>query len=407
MQGHTTSDTISVWFLFKDTKKAEITLTGPDNYNKTHKVKFNKKDTQAGFFPYTVTFEGLKERTIYNLMLRMDGKFHKVTYPVKTFAAEVTEYSFMTGACAFQAIGPEGVSAGKDTIFYPMAAMPTDFMLWLGDAFYYIAGEEMKLSSMMRRQVIQRILKPINLFLKSRPQYQIWDDHDYGPNDAGIEFKNKDISLMLHKKFWPNPYYGTDKLEGNFCHFSYGDSDFFLLDNRFYRTKDDAENRAILGDAQLNWLEERLKESKAVFKFIAIGNQVLNDKEKVGSYCDYPEEQKKLYDIINKNKIKGVIFLSGDRHHTELIKKDNIASYPLYDFTCSPLTSWPSPSMVDGTSSEIKNPYRVPGTLYVTFNWGIVYLSGEKGKRICTIRVYNEHAGEVWKYDIAQKELGY
>lgn len=52
-----------------------------------------------------------------------------------------------------------------------------------------------------------------------------------------------------------------------------------------------------------------------------------------------PEELNELLTAIEREKINGVLFLSGDRHHTELTKVSRAGTYPLYDLTSSPLTS--------------------------------------------------------------------
>jgi len=52
----------------------------------------------------------------------------------------------------------------------------------------------------------------VNHFLKAMPQYAIWDDHDYGPNDTDGNYAFKEQSLKLHKQFWANPSYGTGVL---------------------------------------------------------------------------------------------------------------------------------------------------------------------------------------------------
>jgi alkaline phosphatase D len=43
--------------------------------------------------------------------------------------------------------------------------------------------------------------------------------------------------------------------------------------------------------------------------------------------------------MILKEGIEGVIFLDGDRHHSEITKLEREGTYPLYDFTISSFTA--------------------------------------------------------------------
>ena len=48
------------------------------------------------------------------------------------------------------------------------------------------------------------------------------------------------------------------------------------------------------------------------------------------------------------------MFLSGDRHFTELLKVERPGTYPLYEFTSSPLTSrpWANPDAAEQQQSR-------------------------------------------------------
>ena len=105
----------------------------------------------------------------------------------------------------------------------------------------------------------------MSTFLNSKEQYAIWDDHDYGSNNSGADFKHKNSSLNVFQQFWPNPIH--EQL--NYYTFQKEDVQFFMLDDRFY--KDDT---LALGRQQLDWLIYHLRQSDATFKIIAIGNSL-------------------------------------------------------------------------------------------------------------------------------------
>ena len=96
----------------------------------------------------------------------------------------------------------------------------------------------------------------------------------------------------------------------------------------------------MLGEKQLNWLMESLVKSEATFKFIAVGSQFLNDAtNKECFYVEGNHERQTIIDFIEKYKIKGVVFITGDRHFTEFASYKNKDKIGFYEITSSPITS--------------------------------------------------------------------
>ena len=114
-------------------------------------------------------------------------------------------------------------------------------------------------------------------FLAALPQYATWDDHDYGWNDSDRKFPVKDSSIVIFKGFWPNPYPEKQTFAGNYFTFKYYDTEFFMVDDRWYRDPPGDTTGEFLGKDQLAWLKEKLLASTATFKFIVVGSQVLDD----------------------------------------------------------------------------------------------------------------------------------
>ena len=59
----------------------------------------------------------------------------------------------------------------------------------------------------------------------------------------------------------------------------------------------------------MQWLQNALLFSKAPFKIIVTGSQVLNPKNKYECMQEYPFEYNQLLNFLADKKIKGVIFL--------------------------------------------------------------------------------------------------
>jgi alkaline phosphatase D len=111
-------------------------------------------------------------------------------------------------------------------------------MMWGGDNFYYREPDWNTRTGMIHRNTHSRSIPEIQPLLGSVHHYAIWDDHDYGPNDADRSFWNKNMSLEMFKLFWANPNY---IFENEACTgtFQWNDVQFFMVDNRWFRTPND------------------------------------------------------------------------------------------------------------------------------------------------------------------------
>ncbi len=277
-----------------------------------------------------------------------------------------------------------------------------DMMLWLGDNIYMREVDWGSLSGMLYRYGHTRALPQLQPLLSSTHHYAAWDDHDFGPNDADASFSGSADARKAFSLFWANPYVGFEEGKGIATKIQWADVDFFLLDNRSYRSanKRKTGKRQMLGDDQIEWLLNALAYSNAPFKIIAIGGQTLNSVASFENYATFPEEREKLLAAIAAEQISGVIFLSGDRHHTVLSKMNREGTYPLYDLTVSPLTA----GIYEIRDSE-KNQYQVENTYYPNHNFALLNFSGPRNDRKMTINIISAQGTLVWQREILAKEL--
>ena len=152
----------------------------------------------------------------------------------------------------------------------------------------------------------------------------------------------------------------------------------------------------------MNWLKNALLYSNAPFKIIANGSQVLNPASPYDKLLDCPAEYYELMNFLAENKITGVLFMSGDRHHSEVIKVNRQGAYPLYDVTVSPLTA--------GThrfgGPEANNPYRVFG-LDEKQNYGKFSFTGARGQRKLTVEFFGVKGDKLGEWSVSESELKY
>ena len=359
-----------------------------------------------GIVSLTFDFTKLQPGHVYNVVVSIEGWKTQAKTSFRTqYDTNVKDFSFNTGSCALlctdwlRPVFP----GGKTDIFNTMRRHPADFMLWLGDNIYYLTSKEYKSQDamFMHNVKVRRSFVQYKNFLSSTPHYAIWDDHDFGPNDADSRWALKDSALAVFKSFWPNTYPEQPQFKGNYFSFRYYDAEFFMLDDRYFRDPVGDSSAHFLGETQMVWLKNKLQMSDAAFKFIAIGTQVLNDNKFGESYKQFPKERQELFDFLVKNNIKGVIFLTGDKHYTEICKKE-INGYPIIDLTCSPLTSPVLPRKLLGAYT---NATRIPGTDYGGHNYGRISVTGAPGDRSCTIEIHGRHGLKRRELVIRQSEL--
>ena len=286
-------------------------------------------------------------------------------------------------------------------IFESIAKQQPDVMLWLGDNTYLREVDWNTWKGICHRYTHTRALPEMQPLLASTHHYAIWDDHDFGPNDADRGFIHKDKTLKAFDLFWGNPTCGIPQAPGgNTSFFQWADMDFFLLDNRSFRSPNNCKTcePEILGKAQIDWLVEALITSRAPFKFVAIGGQVLNTATAYENYVNHHEaERNYLLKRIEDEGIRNVIFLTGDRHHTELSKMTNRAGYNIYDFTVSPLTSGSG-----GNASEA-NTNRVLNTFVNVRNFGTLEIFGTRTARQLKMSIFDSTGKELWSQTIASE----
>lgn len=300
---------------------------------------------------------------------------------------------------------PGNPYGGQFEILGRLAERRPDFMVWMGDNVYLREADWFTRTGIFYRYTHTRSLPELQPVLGGMHHYAIWDDHDYGPNDSDRSFRDKHLTLEAFRLFWGNPTVGLPGAGGGVTtRFQWQDVEFFLLDNRWFRSPNHRRTgpRTVLGEVQREWLIDALASSEAPFKFVVIGGQVLNPVARWEAYATFAEEREWLLRRLDEERIPGVLFLTGDVHHTLLTRLDRPGTYPLYDLTISPLTA--GVASVD-PSAPNPNHLVVPGTLLVERNFATVDVTGPRTDRQLTITVVDAEGRERWTRTIRAQDL--
>lgn len=401
-------------------KKVEVRYIDP--VSKIQRSVTYKGELGKEFNPIKVELNGLTMNSVYKYSVLLDGRPVSTSFPLQFTTKDLwqwrkpaPDFNFLMGSCAYfnePVFDRPGKPYGGDsTIFNTMANTKASFNLWLGDNWYTREADYATAWGLRYRAHRDMSLQVLQKFMASMPQYATWDDHDYGPDDQGKSFILKDESRKIFMDYWCNPSYGEDG-KGIYTEVSYGDADIFLTDDRYFRSEDGVldsingqpnKEKTFFGRKQMEWLKNSLVYSRATFRIIAIGSQVINPLAPQNVECmrRYSSEFNELVDFITAQKITGVIFVSGDRHHSEVIKLPRTNSYTLYDVTTSPFTS--GVSKVQG--AEISNPFRVTGTLVQEQNFANVSISGAKDQRVLKITFIGLKGAPLAEWKVSEQDL--
>ncbi|MDV6237424.1 alkaline phosphatase D family protein [Leptospira ellisii] len=405
--GYSTLKEVMVWT--QTDKQSSITLEYSEILNPKKIFRSQEVTTKAasGFIAKLIA-DKVEPGKRYKYDVIVDGKRTEAKYeqsfqtqPFFAAGQNPPDFTFALGSCAYvnetEFDVPGKPYGGEYFIYGSILSKKPDFMLWLGDNIYLRETDWDSRTGFFHRYRHQRSIPELAPLFASVHQYAIWDDHDFGPNDGDASFWMRDTAEEMFKLHWGNQNYAKEGIYGSY---TWSDAQFFLLDDRSFRTANNNKTigaRQILGEKQFQWLVNSLAFSKATFKFIAIGGQFLNPNAVFENYATYPEERSKILSAIRELKLKNVIFLTGDRHHTELNLLWEEGTEPIYDFTVSPLTS--------GYYSPIteKNSLRVDGTLVDRRNFGTVSVGGKKGERKLSLRIFDVNGKELWNREIPAK----
>jgi alkaline phosphatase D len=402
--------------------EAEILYYPIDSPNKRNLVYHNLRQ-EGSISRVHFYLPELAINTTYQYDIYLDGEKQEFTYPTQFKTRTLWEYrtdapdlTFLFGSCNYindSIYDRAGEPYGQGTkIFETLAKQPADFMLWLGDNTYYRPADYSSVSGMAYRNRHTRSVAALQPLLAAMSHYAIWDDHDYGPNDGDKTFDLKQESLRLFKEYWGNKTYGEAGNAGVYSKIQVADAEFFLLDDRYHRSPntypDKHSEKEFLGKRQMQWLKEGLMASNrnVNFRFIVVGNQVLNPVNEFECFRHFTNEWEELMEFIVQQRIEGVVFLSGDRHMTEMnFFQPGKEFYRLYDVTSSPLTSRAFTNIAD--DKEYSNPARLDSTLLPEQNFIKATITGSflDNDRTLTFQAIDADGNVRWTKAFHEKDL--
>lgn len=253
------------------------------------------------------------------------------------------------------------VNENRDMKFWDaIAAQKPQAFLLIGDNVYGDTGSfsdaDIPTLTASYRRLSSR--QEFARFRQKVPMMTVWDDHDFGANDAGGSFAFKEQAEKIFETYWGSskevrsrPGVHESRIVGPIGK----RVQFIILDARFFRSDlarlpyreqspplgwyipNNDPKATLLGDAQWAWLEQELTKS-AELRFIVSSTQVITSAHGFESWFNFPKERDRLYAILAKKKVTNAIFLTGDRHSGGFYNASVPGvSRPVWDFTSSSL----------------------------------------------------------------------
>lgn len=220
------------------------------------------------------------------------------------------------------------------SIFGPVLQNEPHLLVLLGDNVY---SDTADVPSIQRAYRWFRERPFYDEALANIPTVAIWDDHDFlGNNTDGLR-PGKEGSLAVFKQYWANPSYGLPGTPGVFFTLRFGDVEIFMIDGRYHRR---VEPNSMLGTVQREWLLRSLAASTARVKILASGS-TWGSSNSADSWGGFRAERDQIWDFVMRQRIAGVILISGDIHRPAVFRHpfESSDAYTLYEFVSSPLSN--------------------------------------------------------------------
>jgi alkaline phosphatase D len=266
--------------------------------------------------------------------------------------------------------------------------LPMDLFLFMGDNVYADKGGVPMMKSTYSALKESRFFRQVS---RRCPILATWDDHDYGKNDGGGDYPLKKEAQAEFWNWLDEPVDSPRRhQEGVYQAKVFGPDkrrvQVILLDTRYFRSPlklaapqekmlggnyvpDDNPAATLLGPAQWAWLETELMKP-AELRLIVSSIQVLPEAHGGESWANFPREQSRLLEVIQRTRAAGVVFLSGDRHWCEFSKTDGPSGYPLYDITASSMTQkHPRGTPTVNRNRLLAKTYHLPNVGRLEIDW--------------------------------------
>ncbi|KAI9139920.1 PhoD-like phosphatase-domain-containing protein [Paraphysoderma sedebokerense] len=269
---------------------------------------------QNSFVKLNVT--GLKPDTNFMYSVVPGGQRVRNAVPlgfIRTFPVPLapTNFTFAVGSCAKwpdQAYAFEHMLKQSDVRFFVHS----------GDFFY---GD---IAQNNRQLFVDQYLSVLGAgvqrrLFKQMPLFYIYDDHDFGPNNADGTSPSRDASLWAFSSLYPHYPLRTVKNDiVGFQAFTVGSVRMIMTDLRSQSKYDfwDPKKSTNLGSEQLQWLLEEFEDFKKYKMMVWVSSKPWNGENSTmaDQWRGFYHERALIANKIAELKMDNLIMIAGDAH---------------------------------------------------------------------------------------------
>jgi alkaline phosphatase D len=306
-----------------------------------------------------VALKSLKPETKYYYQLELNGEGkEKSRGSFRTFSDKCESFTFAFGNSLKSESRISGLRAAADRDIL--------FFLQTGDLHYdNVSSADIGL---FRNSYQKALLRRDMTYLgKKVPLIYIWDDHDYGPNNSDKTAPGRLESGRAYRECIPHYPLVTKEINGAiFQAFTINNARFVVTDLRSKRDqgkKPDNENKSMMGEEQLTWFLNEIRESSAKHPLVIWVSSVpyTAEKDEGGdSWEGFTHERRVIANFIKEHKINNLMIISGDAHSVAFNSglNNNYSEYDgegLFEILAAPLDNWAT-STKGGPWTEVYEP---------------------------------------------------
>ncbi|NNF54971.1 MAG: hypothetical protein HKN03_11085 [Acidimicrobiales bacterium] len=270
---------------------------------------FDARDISGRVIGFDLT--ELAPDTRYHYAVELDGELDTVRAGTfRTFPTGPVSYVVAIGACA--RVGSNG--AVFDSI------RQADPLLYLiaGDLHYGDNGR----NDIVRYQEVMDLTLSMpaqSALYRSTAIAYMWDDHDYGGNDADGSSPSRRAAMAAYREYVPSYDLSGDET-AVYQAFSAGRVRYILTDARSARNLDNDENEdapSMLGFEQKEWFKNEILAASQTHELVVWLNPVpwiATAQDGADHWGGYAVERAELANHIANNNIDNLLMVSGDAH---------------------------------------------------------------------------------------------
>lgn len=201
--------------------------------------------------------------------------------------------------------------ASNGSVFDAIVAEEPDLYLAIGDLHYA------NLSSSAPEDHIDAYARSLGQpaqagLFSSIPTAYVWDDHDYGPNDAGADSPSREAVSTAYRRAVPSIGVDPDPNASIAHAFSVGRVRVVMTDTRSQR-----DMNTMLGPTQLEWLIDELVDASNTHAVVVWANPspwIAEGGPTSDNWSAHPDERRTIAEALAAAGVDNLVMVSGDAH---------------------------------------------------------------------------------------------